>query len=161
MRRLLPAIVTASLLLGLAALAPASALASGRVPRGVTRISVTLASPPKTPTKIGTGKSVHRTLRRRAIVREVVLATDALQTPRMVGACPMIVILGPHLTVVFEGAGGVQLAQAEVQVTYGSHGSSGSSMCFPIRYTSGTHSAALVGNSWVRLMGRLIGTAIS
>ncbi|MDE3131920.1 MAG: hypothetical protein KGL16_12275 [Acidobacteriota bacterium] len=124
---------------------------------------------------MGTGKSVHRILTKPATVRGVVRATDALQAARVVGACPMIMVLGPRLMVLFRGAragggagsggtgggGRPTLAQAQVQVTYGSRGSSGSSACFPIRYASGAHSATLVGNNWVRLIGRLIGTAIS
>lgn len=157
MRRLLAAVVTAGLIVGLAA--PALALASDRVPHGVTRISVTLTFPLATPS--GSHRAGHRTLARAATIAEVVRATDALPVAHLHIMCPMIVRLGPVLTVIFRNARGSAVAEAQVQVVPGSHGDSGSSPCFPIRFTRGHTDAALVGNRWVRMMGRLIGTAIS
>lgn len=135
------------------------ALASDRVPHGVARISVTLAFPLATPS--GGHRTEHRTLAREATIAEVVRATDALQVAHRHIICPMMVRLGPVLTVVFRNARGSAVAEAVVQVVTGSRGDSGSSPCFPIRFTRGRTDTALVGNSWVRMMGRLIGTAIS
>jgi hypothetical protein len=157
MRRLLAAIVTIGVLAWLAV--PATALASDRVPRGVTRISATLTFPLATPS--GGHRTVHRTLTRAATVAEVVSATDALPVTHRHIMCPMIVRLGPVLTVIFRNARGSAVAEAQVQVVQGAHGDSGASPCFPIRFTRGRTDAALVGNGWVRMMGRLIGTAIS
>jgi hypothetical protein len=73
----------------------------------------------------------------------------------------MIMRLGPDLTVVFRNSSGTALAEVSVQVADGTKGDSGSSACFPIRFISGGKSQSLVGNSFVRMMGRMLGTAIS
>jgi hypothetical protein len=153
LRSVLPAIVSLGLLLGLGA--PALALSTRRVPSTAARIGVTLTFP------LGSRGPEHRNLTKAATVVEVVRATNALRTAQTRGVCPMIMRLGPVLTVVFRNARGSQLAEAEVQVVQGTHGNSGSSRCFPIRFTRGRQDAALVGNGWVRLIGHLIGTAIS
>ena len=139
------------------ALAP-PALASGRVPAGVKRVSVTLTFPLQTG---GVHRAVHRTLTKAATVRRVVAAVDLLHTAGSHGVCPMVMRLAPELTVVFRGTSGRALAQTKVQVALGSRGVSGSSYCFPITFTGGGLSQRLVGNRYVRLMGRMIGTAIS
>jgi hypothetical protein len=141
------------LLLGLGA--PALALSTKRVPSAVTRISVALTFPLKS------RGPEHRTLTKASTVAEVARATDALQTAEIGGVCPMIVRLGPVLTAVYRNSRGTAVARAEVQVVQGTRGESGSSPCFPIRFTRGTENTALVGNGWVRMMGHLIGTAIS
>jgi hypothetical protein len=130
-----------------------------RVPGGVVRIEITIGFPAKGAP--GYRRPVHRTLTRRAVVAEVVSATDALPAARPHGACPMIMRLGPELSVVFSNASGMQLAVASVDVAYGSRSDSGASFCFPIRFMGAGRSADLLGNSWVRLMGRLAGTTIS
>ncbi|MGH2860828.1 MAG: hypothetical protein ACRDLT_04880 [Solirubrobacteraceae bacterium] len=137
----------------------APALASNRLPRGVKRISVRLTYPLKTVS--GSRKPVQRTLTRAATLREAISATNALPRAKRRGVCPMFVILGPQLTVVFRNAGGTSVAEAQVQVTTGSRGSSGSSACFPIHFSSEGRDASLLGNGWVRMMGRLIGANIS
>jgi hypothetical protein len=104
---------------------------------------------------------MHRAVTRAATVAAVVRATDALSAPRIVGACPMIMVLGPELTVVYRNSRGTALAQAQVQVRAGSRGDSGSSVCFPIHFTSAGRSQSLVGNSFVRMIGRLLGANIS
>ena len=154
MRRLLPAIVTVGLLLGPAA----PAFAANRVPKGVIKVSVALTFVLKLPTN---QKPVYRTFARIRTVAEIIHATDALRPVRSRGVCPMIIALGPQLRVTFRNASGAAIAWAQVQVRQGNRGSSGSSPCFPIRYSSAGTNSALLGNSWVRLMGRLIGTAIS
>jgi hypothetical protein len=155
MRRLL--IVIAVLTSALALAAPA--LASNRVPSNVKQVAVTLTFPPAQNTK----KPVHRTLTSPATVKRLITAVDALkaaQTRRVM--CPMIEVLGPKLTVVFRATRtGPALAEAQVDVSLGSHGSSGSSLCFPIHFSAGTTQTALIGNSFVRLVGGLIGTPIS
>ncbi len=151
MRRLLPAVVTVGLLLGLAS----QAFAGDRVPTGVKRINVTLTFPLKS------SKPVHRTLTRSATVQKVVGAADVLQAAHVVGACPMFIRVSPVLTVVFKGSSGRTLATTRVAVVQGSRGTSGSSACFPIQFTAGSQNLRLVGNSYVRLLGRLIGTKIS
>ncbi|MGH2844381.1 MAG: hypothetical protein ACRDKL_12495 [Solirubrobacteraceae bacterium] len=157
MRRLLARIVTVALIVSLAV--SGLALASARVPHRVTRISVTLTFPLATPS--GSHRTAHRTLTRAATVAEVVSATDALPVAHLHIMCPMFVRLGPVLTAIFRNARGAAVAEAQVQVVQGSHCDSGASACFPIRFTRGRTGAALVGNGWVRMMGRLIGTAIS
>ena len=159
MRRLLAAIVTSALILVLALAVPALAASANRVPKGVTRISATVIYPIKTGP--GAHATVRRTLTGAATVAEVVKATNALPIAHVVGACPMLMVLGPRLTVVYRNSKGTELAQAEVQVTSGNRGDSGSSVCSPIRFLSGSHSASLIGNSWVRMMGKLIGADIS
>lgn len=154
MRRLLPAIAALGLILALAA----PAFASNRVPAGVKRISVTLTFPP---TVMPQKQAIDRTLTKRSAVREVVVAADALQTAKAVGACPMFLRASPMLTVVFKGSSGQTLAETRVQVEQGSHGTSGASFCFPIQFTAGSANQRLVGNSYVRLIGRLVGTPIS
>lgn len=154
MRRLLVAIVTCVLLLGTAS----PALASGRVPAGVKRISVTLTFPLKVN---GKQNADHRTLAKASTVHEVVGAVDMLRSPTVEGVCPMYVRLSPVLTVVFIGSHGRKLAETRVQVVLGSRGTSGTTACFPIQFTVGTHSHSLVGNSYIRLMGRLIGISLS
>ena len=158
MRRLLAAIVTCGLLsVALAAAAPA--LAAGRLPGGIARISVTISSPLKTGS--GSRKPVHVTLSRAATVAMVVKATNALRVARVHGACPMFMRVGPELSVVFRNSKGTELAAAWVAVTQGSRGDSGSSFCFPIRLVSSGRTTDLLGNGWVRMIGRLAGTAIS
>ena len=154
MRRLLPAIAALGLSLALAS----TAFASDRVPTGVKRINVTLTYPL---TVNGAKKALHRTLTRAATVQKVVRAADELQTATVIGACPMFMRAGPGLTVVFRGASGQVLAETRVQVELGSRGTSGTSACFPIQFTAGRDNQRLVGNSYVRLLGRLIGTPIS
>ncbi|HWD69241.1 MAG TPA: hypothetical protein VG293_03540 [Solirubrobacteraceae bacterium] len=160
MRRLLAAIVTSVLLptaVAWAAAAPASA--ASRLPRAVAKVSIAISFPLKTVS--GYHKPVHRTLTRASTVAEIVSATDALPVAKLRGMCPMIMRIGPELTVVFRNASGTQVATAEVAVTQGSKGDSGSSACFPIRFTSSGQTSDLLGNGWVRMMGRLTRTAIS
>lgn len=157
MRRLLILVVTLAVALGIAA----PALASNRVPGGVKRIAVTLTYPPRLD---GSRRPIRRTLTKPATVRRVVKAADALEAAQLRVVCPMIVILGPELTVVFKGGAGAgypTLAEAQVDVMFGMHGSSGSTACFPIHFSARGLQTALVGNSFVRLMGGLIGTPIS
>ena len=159
MRRLLAAIVTLGALVALAVQAPALAASANRVPKGVTRISATVTYPLKTGP--GSHKPVHRTLTRVASVAQVVKATDALPVAHVVGACPMLMVLGPELTVIYTNSKGATLAQVRVQVVAGNRGDSGSTVCSPIRFVSGRRSASLLGNSWVRMIGKLIGADIS
>lgn len=154
MRRLLAPIVCLGLMLVLAA----PAYAAGRVPSGVTRVSVTLTFEP---TSSNTRSPERRTFTRASSVTQIVKATDALQTAKVRGMCPMIMRIGPELTVVFRNASGTALAEETVQVVDGTKGDSGSSACFPIRFTSAGKGQSLLGNSFVRMMGRLLGTAIS
>ena len=133
---------------------------AGRVPSGVTKVSIAISFPLTTPSG-QRHKPVHVSLTRSATVAEAVAATNALPLAKMRGMCPMYMRIGPVLTVVFRNSGGSQLATATVDVTQGSKGDSGASACFPIRYVSSGSSSSLTGNSWVRLMGRLAGTAIS
>lgn len=154
MRRLLAAIVTSGLLLGLAS----PAYASGRVPAGVKRISVALVFPLKVN---GKQNSVHRTLTKSATIDEVVGAVDQLKTATVHHVCPMYMRIGPELTVDFLGSHGQKLAETKVQVVIGSHGKSGTSWCFPIQFTAGKTSQRLVGNSYVRLIGHVIGDPLS
>lgn len=133
-------------------------MASNRVPKGVTKISVTITFPLKAP---ATHKPVRRTLTKPATVAQVVSATDGLQAATNPGVCPMLMRLGPELTVIFRNGKGAMLAEATAQVTPGNRGNDGSSPCFPIRYTSASKGAALLGNRWIRMMGRLVGTSIS
>ena len=155
MRRLLPAIVTIALVLGPAA----PAFAANHLPSGVKKISVTLTFPLKTVS--GSENTVRRTLTKAATVAEVVSATNALPTAAVRGVCPMLEVLGPELTVVFRNSSGTALATAQVQVVQGSRGESGSTRCFPIRLISSGKDTDLLGNGWVRLIGRLIGKSIS
>lgn len=155
MRRLLPAVIAAGLVLALAV----PAFAADRVPSGVKRVSVTLTFPPQTS---GSRKPVRRTFTTTAKVHNIVNAANSLQIAKVRGLCPMFVRLGPELTVVFRGgSGSSSLAEVKVEVALGSKGSSGSSACFPIHFTTSGSQQALVGNSFVRLVGRMIGTAIS
>lgn len=137
----------------------APALAGGRLPSGITKISVTISFPLRTGS--GYRKTVHVALTRPPTVAEVVKATAALPVANARGVCPMFMRLGPELTVVFRNASGTEVAAAEVAVIQGSKGESGSSACFPIRLTTAGKSSDLLGNSWVRMMGKLAGTAIS
>lgn len=136
----------------------APALAAARVPGGVTRVSVTLTF---APSSSGTRSPEHRTFTKASSVAQVVNATDALQTAKLRGMCPMIMRLGPELTVIFRNSSGTALAEETVQVVDGTKGDSASSACFPIRFTSAGKGQSLLGNSFVRMMGRLLGTAIS
>jgi hypothetical protein len=168
MRRLLTAIAALGLILALAA----PAFASDRVPTGVKKINVTLTFPPSSG---GSKKAVRRTITKASTVNKMVNAADVLRTPQSVKMCPMAVPLGsksarirplfirlsPVLTVVFKGSSGQTLAQTRVQVVQGSHGTSGSTYCFPIDFTAGNANERLIGNSFVRLVGRMIGTQIS
>lgn len=154
MRRLLAAIVTIGLVLGLAS----PALAGDRVPSGVKRISVTLTMPLEVG---GSQKTVRRTVTGAGTVRGVVRDVDDLQTATTQGPCPMVVRLGPELTVVFRSSSGKTLAETRVQVALGSRGTSGTSACSPITFTAANQNQRLVGNSYIRRVGRLIGTAIS
>ena len=154
MRRLLPAIAALGLILALAA----PAFASDRIPTGVKKVDVTLTFPP---TAGGSKKTVRRTMTKAATLQKLVDAVDVLRTAKTVAVCPMFIRLSPVLTVVFEGSSGQTLAETRVQVEQGSHGTSGSSFCFPIQFTAGSANQRLVGNSYVRLVGRLIGTPIS
>lgn len=97
-------------------------------------------------------------------MRAVVRGLDALRPARVHGMCPRYIRLGPSLSVVLRsGTGSVHpaLAAARVAVALGTHGASGSSACFPIHFSSRRHSEALIGNGFVRLVGRLVGTSIS
>jgi hypothetical protein len=154
MRRLLAPIVCVGLMLTFAA----PAFASNRVPSGVTRVSVMLTF---TPTSSGTRGPERRTFTKAASVAQVVNATNALATAKIHGACPMIMRLGPELTVTFRNSNGTELAEETVQVVGGTKGDSGSSACFPIRFTSAGKGQSLLGNGFVRMMGRMLGTAIS
>lgn len=154
MRRLLPAVVTLGLFLALAS----PALSHDRVPTGVKRINVTLTFPLQ---GNGPHKAVRRTLTKTATVRHLVGALDLLKAATVHGVCPMFLRLGPELTVIFRGSSGQRLAETKVQVALGSSGSSGTSYCFPITFSAGSQSQRLLGNGYVRLVGRLIGTAIS
>jgi hypothetical protein len=155
MRRLLAPIICAGLILGSAA---PSLAAAGRVPSAVRKVSVTLTFEPSSS---NTRTPEHRTFTKAASVAQIVDATNALVVPKFHGACPMIMRLGPELTVVYRNASGTALAEASVQVVDGNKGDSGSSACFPIHYTSGGEEQSLVGNSFIRMMGRMLGTAIS
>lgn len=161
MRRLLASfaglVVCVVLLLGIAA--GASAGGFERVPSPVAKISIAISSPLKSVT--GYHKPVHRTLTSASALASAVKATDALPVAKLRGVCPMIIRLGPELTVTFRNSRGTALAVAEVAVTFGSKGQSATSPCFPIRFTSGNRTTVLLGNGWVRLMGKLAGTAIS
>lgn len=109
-------------------------------------------------------RSVRRTFTRGMDLNELVASADSLQRAVMRGACPMIIRLGPTLTVTFRTGRKPPwktAATLSVQVTLGSHGASGSSACFPIHFSARGVSQALVGNSFVRLVGRLINTPIS
>lgn len=164
MRRLLAVLLSAGVLIGLAAVTPAlGALATrssvSRVPHGVRRISISLMFPVQAGPR--SHRPMHRTVTRAATVRQVVRATNALSVPRIVGACPMLMVLGPELTVVYRNSRGSALAQAQVQVRTGSRGDSGSSVCFPIHFTSPGRRESLVSNSFVRMIGRLLGANIS
>ena len=161
MRRLLVTIVTISAAATLlCSRGNAVAAASGRVPPGVNRIVVSLTF---LPGHDGHSGSFERTLARRAAVRRVVQAADRLKPAVIRGACPQLMRLGPELSIVFRGGrrDQVVLAQARVQIALGTHGDSGASACFPIGFSSGRTHEPLVGNSFVRLIGRLIGRAIS
>ena len=95
-------------------------------------------------------------------MQRVIRAVNGLQPAKQRIVCPMVMILGPVLTVVFRaGPAGPALAQAQVQVRTGTQGDSGSSSCFPIRFSAHGVQTPLIGNSFVRLMGGLIGTPIS
>jgi hypothetical protein len=162
MRRLLVAVVailTAGALLA-AGSVPAWAGGSARIPPGVRQIVVSLTFLPG-----GHGyESLTRRLDRGASVREVVQAADRLTPAVIRGACPQLMRLGPDLEVLFKGGrrDRLTLAQAHVQITLGDRGDSGASACFPIELsTAGGDERPLVGNSFVRLIGRLIGKAIS
>jgi len=168
MRRLLP-LVLAAALVG----APVSALAStggiaagasgariaGHVPPGVqrVRITLTLIGPTAAP-----GRGVRtRTLTRRVAVRLAIQAADALVPATTHYACPMYMRVGPVLVVSYLSRSGAVRAQARVEVALGSKGSSGSNACFPISFTAGGRTEALLGEGYVRLMGRLLGVTIS
>ncbi len=155
MRRLLLAIVT----LGVLIVFTAPAMAAGRVPKGVTKVSFTLTFPlQQQPTA---RKPENKTITNAASVARIVTATNGLQPVTNPGVCPMVMRISDELTVVFRNAKGVMLAEATAAVALGSSGTDGSSPCDPIRFTSGTKGADVLGNSWIRLMGRMIGTAIS
>lgn len=155
MRRLLILVVTLALALGVAA----PAMASNRVPSKVKRIAVTLTFPGGVD---GSRPPVRRTLTKRTTVQRVIRAVNGLQPAKQRIVCPMVMILGPVLTIVFRaGPAGPALAQAQVQVRTGTQGDSGSSSCFPIRFSAHGVQTPLIGNSFVRLMGGLIGTPIS
>ena len=150
-------VVTLALALGVAA----PAFASNRVPANVKRIAATLTFPGGID---GSRPTVHRTLTRRTTVQRVIRAVNGLQPSKQRIMCPMIMVPGPILTVVFKAGGAgpnPALAQAQVNVVLGTHGSSGSSPCFPIRFSAHGVQSPLIGNSFVRLMGGLIGTPIS
>ena len=162
-RRLLVAVVTILTVgaLWAAGSIPAWASGTGRVPVGVREIVVTLSF---LPGRDGHYRSLTRTLTHPASVRALTRAADRLTPAVIHGACPLFMRLGPDLTVVFRGGrrDRLTLAQARVQVALGSHGDSGASACFPIYFTAGRGGEEpLVGNSFVRLVGRLIGQAIS
>lgn len=159
MRRLLAAFVTAGLALCLSLGPAAPALADSRLPAGIASISVTLSFPLTSGS--GSHKPVHKKLTRAATVSEVVGATNKLRVAPGHVVCPMFVRVGPVLAVVFRNSAGRALARAQVQVVQGSRGQSGSSACFPIRLVRSGREANLLGNSWVRMMGRLIGVRIS
>ena len=155
MRRLLIVVVTLALALGVAG----TAVASNRIPGNVKRIAVTLTFPGGVD---GSRPPVRRTLTKRTTVQRVIRAVNRLQPAKQRIMCPMIMILGPVLTVVFKaGPAGPALAQAQVQVRTGTQGDSGASSCFPIRLTARGVQTPLIGNSFVRLMGGLIGVQIS
>jgi hypothetical protein len=108
-------------------------------------------------------RPVRRTFTSASKVDELVASVDALHAAVVHGVCPMYMRLGPELSVTFAGgrSGSKVLADLTVGVVLGTAGSSASNPCFPIRLTSGGHTQALVGNGFVRMTGRLIGTAIS
>ena len=108
----------------------------------------------------GAGRPIHRTFTHPSKVSAVVNAADMLNAAPLHAMCPMFLRVGPQLTVVFRH-GATVLAELAVAVTLGTHGYSGASACFPIHFTSRGHNQALVGNSFVRKIGSLIGTAIS
>lgn len=155
---MLATVVLVLALAGPAGLALAGPAPARRVPSGVRHVSVILTFPPR----VGGASRlpVRRLFRGAARVRELVDAADALKPARRRGLCPDYLRLGPELTVAFRGRRSV-LATAQVGVASGSRGSSGSSACFPIHFSSRGRVQALVGNGFVRLVGRLIGTAIS
>lgn len=160
MRRLLPLLVTAGLSAALAAPALAGhARTAHHLPSGITKLDVSISFPLRSGS--GRHRPVRLTLTKPATVARVVGAIDALPLAKIRGMCPMIMRIGPVLTVVFRSASGAQLAVASVDVAQGSRGDSGSSACFPIRLFSAGRTTDLLGNGWVRLMGRLSGTAIS
>jgi hypothetical protein len=136
----------------------APAFAAGRVPSGVKRVSVTLTA---NPTTSSTSSAAQRSFTKAASVAQIVRATDALPLAKARGMCPMLMRLGPQLTLVFSNAKGKAVAQLTVQVEDGTKGDSGSSNCFPIHFMSGDQGASLVGNGFVRMMGRMLGTPIS
>jgi hypothetical protein len=160
MRRLLPLLVAAGLVLALCAPALAgNSPARGRLPGSITTIRVSISFPLQTVS--GRHRPVHRLLTKPATVAEVVAATNALPRAKGRRMCPMVMRIGPVLTVVFRSAAGTAVATATVDVAQGSKGDSGSTYCFPIHFASAEKTTALIGNRWVRLLGRLAGTAIS
>jgi hypothetical protein len=134
------------------------AFAAGRVPSGVTHVSVTLTS---APTSSGANAPKARTFTKAASVSQIVRAANALPVATIRGACPMIMRFGPELTVVFRDSRGTAVAEVTVQVVVGTKGDSGSSNCFPIHFIRGNQGQSLVGNGFVRMMGRMLGTTIS
>jgi hypothetical protein len=150
--------LTLSILVALALVTAGTAQAAP-VPTSAKVVDVTLTYAPPV-----TKKPVHRAFTGHNQVSAVVEAIDALPPARSRGVmCPMILMLGPTLTVVFRaGPAGPALAEARVHVALGTHGSSGSSVCSPISYwIRDRQQTPLLGNSFVRMVGRLIGVKIS
>jgi hypothetical protein len=155
-------ILAISALVTLLSTSVAGATASGRMPAGVRRAMVTVTFPP---TPNAPTHPIRRLITNAKKVHALIAAVNALKPATTHLMCPAIEVLGPVLTVVYRAGPGPahpDIAQTKVKVTTGTHGSSGSSSCFPIAFSAGsTHSAALTSNSYVRLVGRLSGISIS
>ncbi len=136
----------------------ASAAQTARVPSGVKVVDVKITFPQTKPRK-----PVSRSITSPHAVAELIRAADALKTPSPGNfVCPMFMILEPSLTVVFRaGPAGPTLAQAQLPVSLGTAGASGSSRCFPIHFSSRGREQSLLGNGFVRRVGRTIGVQLS
>ena len=136
----------------------ASAAQTPRVPSGTRLVDVTVTFPQTKP-----HRPVRRAIKSPRAVAELIRAADALKIPPSGNfVCPMFMILEPSLTVTFRaGPAGPALAQAQLPVSLGTAGSSGSSRCFPIHFSSRGREQSLLGNSFVRLVGRTIGVQLS
>lgn len=143
---------------GIASAGIASAAQTPRVPSGAKLVDVTITFPQTEPRK-----PVRRAITSPRAVAGLIRAADALKAPPPGNfVCPMFMILEPSLTVVFKaGRAGPALAQAQLPVSLGTAGSSGSSRCFPIHFSSRGREQSLLGNGFVRLVGRTIGVQLS
>lgn len=149
-----------------AAVAPAAAartraaVQSGRVPRGVKRVTVTVTYPEL-------GKAMRaplvRVLTSPSEVRALVTAVDRLKPLNRHGImCPVLLVDRPVLRLVFSSGSGATLAQVRVSVSIGTGGDSGANICFPVMFQTGAGAQrSLVGKALVPLAGRLIGAVIS